>query len=64
MFLHNQQLWASASEPTGIVPTTQFPERKVGTIAITCQGVLNEDKRKGKRVGFDGWMVFQVFFHS
>ena len=27
--IHNQQLWASASEPTSSVPTTQSPERKV-----------------------------------
>ena len=33
-FIHNKQLWASASEPTGSVPTTQSPERKVGTIAL------------------------------
>ena len=32
-FLPNQQLWTSASEPTESVPTTQSPERKVGTIA-------------------------------
>ena len=32
--VHNQQLWASASEPTGSVPTTQSPERKVGTIVL------------------------------
>ena len=36
-FIHNQQLWASASEPTGSMPTTQSPERKVGTITLWPQ---------------------------
>ena len=33
-FIHNQQLWASASKPTGSVPTIQSPEVKMGSITL------------------------------
>ena len=32
VFFHNQHLWASVSEATGSVPTTQSSKRKVGLL--------------------------------
>ena len=36
-FFHNQNLWVSASEPAGSMPSTQSQKREVGTIALWPQ---------------------------